>query len=178
MKILKVLAWIVGTPLVLFGLLLLARFVGCGPDSADVKVMKPMAEKISEYIVKNGIPKSLKNIPDLPYELEGCKGKQTYYKFDNKAFTNIEVSLKKDAEFKVIDETCYFANKAKHYYIELNEDYTFRDSGSLIIKIKNDNSGTGIQYFFKIDQKDNVYIERKGNPYGSKTSGICFQLRQ
>ena len=45
----------------------------CGPNSADVKVMKPMAEKISDYIVKNGIPKSLKDIPDLPYGLVGCR---------------------------------------------------------------------------------------------------------
>ena len=45
----------------------------CGPNMSDVKVMKPMAQKISDYIVKNGIPESLKDIPDLPYGLEGCK---------------------------------------------------------------------------------------------------------
>ena len=182
MKVLKIFGGAIVATVVfliaMWAMLVVVRFFSCGPDSADVKIMKPMAEKISEYIVKHGIPESLKDIPDLPYGLEGCEGKQTYYKFDNKAFANIEVPLKGDAEFKTIDETCYFTNKTRHYYIKLNGNYTFGDSGNLMIKIKNDSSKTGIQYFFKIDKEGNIDIDRKGNPYSSKTDGFCNPMRQ
>jgi hypothetical protein len=69
----KILGWIIVIPVVLFVLLIVARVAFCGPNSSDVKVMKPMAEKISDYIVKNGIPESLEDIPNLPYELKDCK---------------------------------------------------------------------------------------------------------
>ena len=164
--------------IVIWAILIVVRFFSCGPDSTDVKVIKPMAEKISNYIVKNGIPESLKNIPDLPYALEMCKGKHTYYKFDSKAFTNIEVSSKEDAEFKAIDKTCYFTNKSRNYYIKLNGNYTLGDSGNVMIKIENDDSKTGIQYFFKRDTTGNTYIDHKGNPYSSKTDGFCNPMRQ
>ena len=150
----------------------------CGPSFSDVRVMYPMAEKISDYIVKNGIPKSLKDIPDLPYEFVGCANKQTYYKFDHKVFTNIEVSLKKNAEFEVKDITCHFTNKKRHYFISIDGTYEFKNSGSLMLEIKNDNSKTGIQYAFIINNKGQIYIDHKGNPYSSKTSGICNPMRQ
>jgi len=62
----------------------------CGANSADVKVMKPMAEAVSSYIIKNGIPKSLEDIPNLPYELEGCERER-----DNKKckFLNYQIKL-------------------------------------------------------------------------------------
>ena len=52
--------------------------ITCGPNAQDVKVMKPMAKAISGYIVKNGIPASLSNIPNLPYELQDCKRDEYY----------------------------------------------------------------------------------------------------
>lgn len=58
---------------VIVAYMLLVRFT-CGPNSKDVAIMRPMAEKISEYIVANGIPTSLKDIPGLPYGLE-CRKK-------------------------------------------------------------------------------------------------------
>jgi hypothetical protein len=58
--------------------------VHCGASLKDVSVMKPMAEAISNYIVKNGIPKSLEDIPDLPYELEcGQSGKECSFRVKN-----------------------------------------------------------------------------------------------
>jgi hypothetical protein len=121
----------------------------CGPNYFDVRVMKPMAEKISDYIVKNGIPKSLKDIPDLPYGLEGCKGEQNYYKFDNKEFAYIEVFLKEDAESNLRDEACHFANKGRFYTLKLDKNYVFGVGGDLRIEVESENSETGMQYFFK-----------------------------
>ncbi len=45
----------------------------CGPNSADVKAMKPQAEVITNYILKHGIPKSIAEIPNLPYPLDRCE---------------------------------------------------------------------------------------------------------
>jgi len=45
----------------------------CSPNQQDIAVMKPMAQKIADYIVANGIPKSLADIQGLPYVVEGCE---------------------------------------------------------------------------------------------------------
>jgi len=151
----------------------------CGPNSADVKVMKPMAEKISEYIVKNGIPKSLKDIPDLPYGLEGCKSEQTYYKFDNKVFANIEVPLKKDAEFKIVKEKCHFKKKNRSYYIHIIGEYNFiPNKKSLDINIGNKNSKTWDNLTFYSDKNKTIFVDKEINFGSSNTSGICNTLKQ
>ena len=45
----------------------------CGPNRADVKVMKPQAEAITAYILKDGIPETLADIPNLSYQWGQCK---------------------------------------------------------------------------------------------------------
>jgi len=151
----------------------------CGPNSADVKVMKPMAEKISAYIVKNGIPKSLKDIPDLPYRLERCKSKQTYYKFDNKKFAYIEVFLKEDAESNMRDETCHFKKNNRSYYIHIIGKYDFiSDKKSLDINIGNKNSKTWDNLTFYSDKNKTIFVDKEINFGSSNTSGICNTLKQ
>jgi hypothetical protein len=67
--------------MVTIGAFYLFSKIYCGPSLIDIYRMKPMAEKISTYIVKHGIPKSLKDIPDLPYGLEcDSSGKECYFK--------------------------------------------------------------------------------------------------
>jgi hypothetical protein len=67
----KILGWIIATPFIILALYALLRVAFCGPNQSDVRVMKPMAEAISHYISKNGIPDSLEDIPNLPYKLSG-----------------------------------------------------------------------------------------------------------
>ena len=153
MKVLKLFGGaIVGTVVFLiaiWAMLVVARFFSCGPNSADVKVMKPMAEKISEYIVKHGIPKSLKDIPDLPYGLEGCEYEESNYEkcyFDEKKYSaNIFIP------YPPLYEIRLFAEKSKtviYYDFEVNADGKFT--------LKTENS----------------------HIYSSNTNGICTQLRQ
>jgi hypothetical protein len=121
----------------------------CGPNSADVKVMKPMAEKISEYIVKNGIPESLKDIPDLPYGLEGCERKQE----------NLE--------------KCMFYENHTKYEIEI---YILGDTN---IDIYSEKTKTGLRYELKKNSSSNQwFIDKRDIEYSSENSGICNPLRQ
>ena len=121
----------------------------CGPNSADVKVMKPMAKKISDYIVKNGIPKSLKDIPDLPYELEGCEKKQK----------NLE--------------KCIFHTNNREYEVEI---YILGDTS---IEIYSEKTKTGLRYKLKKNSSSNQWlIDEQDIKYSSKNSGICNPLRQ
>jgi len=182
MKVLKLFGGFIVTTavflIVMWAMLLLIRFFSCGSDGADVKVIKPMAEKISEYIVKNGIPESLKDIPGLPDELEGCVRESYYDKFDKKTLNYIKIPSKEGADTKVIIQKCYFNHQSKKYTLSINGNYEFDYGGKFIMDIKNYTSETGIQYFFKLDAKGQIYLERKGNPYSSKINGWCTQMKQ
>jgi hypothetical protein len=103
----------------------------CGPNSADVKVMKPMAEAISSYIIKHGVPKSLEDIPGLPYRLEGCERKQE----------NLE--------------ECYFNFKNNRYESEL---YVL---GGIYIEIYNNVSQTGLNYSLRKNSEEKWKISKK-----------------
>ncbi len=120
--------------------------IHCGPDPKDVAVIKPMAEAIGNYVVKHGIPESLEEIPDLPYELEGCED--------------------------IDDEKICHYKKDFAYVVRIYTPIT----NELVIEIFNQNSKTGIQYWFKVNNTK-IVLERKGNAYSSKTSGICNPMR-
>ena len=121
----------------------------CRPNEGDVKVMKPMGKVISNYIIKHGIPKSLKDIPDLPYALIGC----------NKSQENVE-----DCNF--------FLNEVR-YDLTLYEYHI----GSLSIKIKNRISKTGIYYNLKRNNRHSGWDLVKEKAYSSKSTGICNPMR-
>ena len=85
----------------------------CGPNMSDVGVMKPMAQKISDYIVKNGIPESLKDIPDLPYGLVECNKKRA----DEEARC---IFIAKDKKY----DLTFFMGHETHYILILNQEKT------------------------------------------------------
>jgi len=130
----------------------------CGPNSADVKVMKPMAEKISAYIVKNGIPESLQDIPDLPYGLEGCKSKINQ---DNSkteiCVTNRNIDVIFDYGEFTIDKINY---KEAH------------------LEMRNDVSETGLLAAFTNNDNSTFILDGQIKLYSGKTSGICNTLKQ
>ena len=120
----------------------------CGPNSADVKVMKPMAEKISAYIIKNGIPKSLKDIPDLPYGLVGCKKVQENFEkctfYQHKQF-EIEMYILGDIDIEAYSKTTETGLRYELY---------------------------------KKDNDTQWVLSRKDIAFSSKIDGICNPMRQ
>ena len=121
----------------------------CGPNRADVKVMKPMAEKISEYIVKNGIPESLKDIPDLPYGLVRCEKHQ-----------------------KNLEKCIFYKNNTEYE----SEIYIL---GDVYIEIYSKQTKTGLRYeLTKNSSTKNWLINKSNIAFSSKNSGICNPMRQ
>jgi hypothetical protein len=124
--------------------------VCCGPSYSDAKLMQPMAEKISEYIVRHGIPESLKDIADLPYQLDRCEKKQE----------NLE--------------QCTFYKNKKRYKTEI---YIL---GKMDIEIYSQKTQTGLRYELKKNTLNTTqwFIKRSNIIFSSKASGLCSQLRQ
>ena len=123
----------------------------CGPDSKDVEIMTPQAEAISNYILKNGIPESLAEIPGLPYPLEDCKWKE------------------KNVEW------CYFDVGEKKYRSELYF-VNYKNGADIYIDTFNEKSETGIS--FNLEQTNGVSEIQYRKPYSQKNDGICNPLRQ
>jgi len=152
----------------------------CGPNRADVKVMKPMAEKISEYIVKNGIPESLQDIPNLPYGLEGCERKVEYSKFNSHELITEKVDSKEKADFYHISEKCNFVYKSTLYYIELDEGISkeIKNGGGGSIDIGNKTSHTWASLSFDLNSTGNIIMKHDFSFVNSKNTGICNPMRQ
>jgi len=162
---------------VLLGMFVLYVKYTCGPNRADVKIMKPMAEKISEYIEKHGIPKSLKDIPDLPYELVGCERKMEYWK--TKIVGAEKVKNLSDATGIIIYENCNFKMNNEKYYINTVSRYE-KDSNinEMDIYIGNKQSGTEGLLVFSTNEHKIVSKHFNINFSTGKTSGICNPMRQ
>jgi hypothetical protein len=131
----------------------------CGPDPRDVRVMKPMAEAISDYIIKHGVPKSLQDIPNLPYRLEGCE-------------TKMELGSR--------NETCtlqYKPRKIDIYFTYSKPIIDGKEYEDVFLKMRNSNSETGSTV--ELHKVNNGFkIVRKIKYYSWKTSGICNPMRQ
>ncbi|NOR56380.1 MAG: hypothetical protein GQ531_09245 [Sulfurovum sp.] len=133
---------------ILVGYFLFVDFA-CGPNSHDVKIMKPQAKAIADYVVKNGVPKSLKNIPDLPYELVECKHKQK----------NLEICI------LYVNNREY---KARIYVL-----------GSVNINMYSKQTNTGFRYRLENNNSNNEWIiVENAISYSNKSSGICRTFRQ
>jgi len=144
---------------VIVGAYMLYVRLTCGPDPRDMRVMKPMAEAISSYIVKHGVPKSLRDIPDLPYRLEGCE-------------TKMELGSR--------NETCtlqYKPRKIDIYFTYSKPIIDGKEYEDVFLKMRNSNSETGSTV--ELHKGNNGFkIVRKIKYYSGKTSGICNPMRQ
>ena len=143
-------------------------FCNCGPNIWDIRVMKPMAKAISNYIVKHGIPKSLNDIPNLPYRLEGCKREEYYQNLES--YDHVP---KEKADLHQIREICYFTNVRLKLRVTKELDST-EIGGN--IRILSSNETVLVEHF---NTKDGEHFKFSKIDIGSsKTSGICSPMRQ
>ena len=150
------------------GLFFVLRFVSCGPSYSDMKKMNPMINAIGNYIARNGIPKSLNDIPNLPYELSGCKRNDYYENYK----TDKHVS-KDNAQMHQIEEICYFKNIKLEFGIT---NYLENSEISGMIKMVSDNKTVMSEGFETKNGKTFELDEINAGSY--KNSGICRSLRQ
>ena len=165
---------------VILGMFYLYVRYTCGPNHADVKVMTPMAEAISDYIVKHGIPDSLEDISNLPYELEGCGKEEHYYgDINDTTMEHIELPSRRGATGVTIDENCKFLENGRQYYVELT---SLHDISSKIreatIEIGNYKSKTWGVISVHSDKNRKVFMDNEINFGSSKADGICNPMRQ
>jgi len=175
----KVIAGIVLTPIIIIMIWSILRLFACNPDREVVKVASPVAKIIADDILKNGIPKSLKDIDGLPYALEECKRSDVFKK--STAPTTI-VSTKEQADFGIREEKCFFITNKMHYHVAIffTEDFKTKDNTSGSLTIFNGETRTGIDYHFDYSKETNKFILKKGyydypRIYDSKKTGICFR---
>ena len=124
----------------------------CSPKSADVKAMKPQAEVIKNYILENGIPGSLGEIPDVPYKLENCK------------WTEENV------------EWCYFNISGDRYSTRLY--FVAYDNGiDIDVRIHNEKSETGVFTEIEKTSSGTFKVVEHFKPYSTKNDGVCNPMR-
>ena len=167
---------IIMTILVFVGLFLSLRFFFCGPNYFVVKTAKPVAEKIADYIVKNGIPERLDKIPDLPYKVINCKRTSLFTKEVD--LKEINVANQKEAEWKEVNESCALDTPDNYYYkisfwFAINYKFPKRSSGRLEIE----SSNTVVTVSFKKDDNNNIIHDAIGTA-NINTNGICRSFKQ
>ena len=132
---------------VLVGYFFLVDFA-CGPNSHDVKIMKPQAKAIAEDIVKNGVPTSLGDILDLPYKIQNCIR-------SNNGYTDKEI--------------CYFYVDKITYEIILLTSNSWSYYLHITAKTK-----TRVSAFFRKDSSEKwILDDNEIEEYSTNHSGIC-----
>jgi len=144
----------------------------CGPSPIDVYRMRLMAKPISSYIVKNGVPNSLKDIPGLPYELE-CDGVKEEYLAMN--YINMVPTQKNKAELYNKRENCYFNNTKLSYWLQ--QDLKDKKSRRTI-SIRMFSPDETFYDFGLFENDRGQFVMSKVNIGSSKISGICNPMRQ
>lgn len=169
----KILKWIIALPFIALALFVLARFALCRPSYSVVKTATPMVEKMADYIVKQGMPESLDDIPDLPYKLEDCKKNIKYRKM---GIPVVDVDSKEKSDFSISTESCHFSVNGKFYDINFwfNKDYKDTKNTNGNIDIHSDKTSVGID-FNMIDGK--LVHDSVGTGFDNRF-GFCRQFRQ
>lgn len=194
-KILKTL----GGFIVVIVLYMLFAGKSCGPNAKDVEIMTPQAEAISNYILKNGIPESLSEIPDLPYKFEGCKRTLLYGKYRKHGYIDeyYEDANKTNAKGELLEEVCMFEQNNRKYDVNIRciamytDDYIqnrdmyinkiflnseiLRD-GECRFVFYNKVSETGMSYDYELNKTNKKWVfhyfnlnGRKNNPWTYST---------
>jgi len=171
----KILLWIIAVPLIFLALFIVLRFAFCRPNYFVVKTATPMAEKIADYIIENGVPESLDAIPTLPYELKGCNRKEIYWK------EHEQIESNQNAETIEIYMSCVFIHRNKILFKDeiYNVNFKYNSSFKMIdIDILNKSENTGIGYELKEIKNKKFQIHFVGDGYVLRHKGFCRSFNQ
>ena len=164
---------------VAIGAFVLYVIYACSPNLRDVKVMKPMAETIRDYIIKHGVPKSLQDIPNLPYELDGCDKKEEYSVFDKKLYKYIKVKQKYEATYKSIEEECLFSKSGRVYYLQSRSLFDLvNNTGGITLDMGSKEGSTWNMMDFDFNKNGLTKRTDHIKFHSSKHTGICSPMRQ
>ncbi len=160
-------------PMVALLLFLLARFLFCGPDKSVEKVAFPLAKVIVEHIEKNGVPYTLNDIEELPYELKcGNSNIREHNSTDYKTKKEYVMSL-------ITTQSCTFMHNEKLFkaYMDVTKGVAF-DGIYFTLGITHEK--TLVKY--EINHKKNQWIyenypdSKATYGYGKRT-GFCSAIR-
>lgn len=119
------------------------------------------------------MPKSLADIDNLPYDLQGCKHQNGYYDFTKNT---------DEADYVETNEECRLETEDRKYEIDFYFVEHFRaihdTHGTL--KIKNTDTQTGILILLETDENGDIAVDFQEYPvvYSVKSAGICNPMRQ
>ena len=149
----------------------------CGLDRRDIKVMESMAKTISEYILKKGIPKSLGDIPNLPYKLNGCQ-REKYYESE----TGKRVSKDEAYKYVQITDCKTTRNISVHFRIAnyfKGDEYIEANSTYISIDCKSPNRTYYEIGLNKESNKTDFYVDTvRVYKYPDSYNMICSSMRQ
>ncbi len=163
MIVFKILKWMVLLLVSIFIIWVIGRALFCEPDKSVLKLTDPLAKEILHYINKHGRPKSLADIPNLPYRMEKC--------ITDKPYIQKHYGTTKT-------EHCVFRTKNEEFLIEINH-FTYYTSKeySFGITITSEAANAYVHYYFKKDKKINELIQRDFYIHYYKRPFLCGYLR-
>jgi hypothetical protein len=137
----KIFGWIVGIIVFLIVFFNIMSQLLCTRDSSVKDVALPLATVIVKHIEKNGVPDSLKDIKEIPYELKNCE--KNTYKEDSR-----------DGYFDIEDrEKCNFNIKDKSYILKIEHDYDDKNIFNRYVYIYIEHHKTEYRYKIYYDKK-------------------------
>ena len=95
----------------------------CSPNAEDIKLMTPQAEVITNYILQNGIPKSMAEIPNVPYKLENCV-RERFYAEHHPYYT--EGQRERATGDEVLKEKCTFTVNERTYDVSIRFSVAYK----------------------------------------------------
>lgn len=110
----KIFGWIVGILVVIVVIFNISKKLLCTHDKKVKEVALPLATVIVKHIEKNGVPDSLKDIKEIPYDLKNCE--KSTYKEDRHDF--IQFEDKERCDFKI--ENKKYVLRIKYAYDDQN----------------------------------------------------------
>ncbi len=160
----KIVLVIIGIVVVIVLMFNILKTIRCSPDEKVKEVALPLATVIIKYIEKNGVPKSLQEVQEIPYQLKDCN--ITRHEESMRDYISIEDR-----------EKCYFITKDKKYKLRVEHSHSTNNYGRyrhIYINIKQNKTEYMYQIYYDKKIKKWLYEHYpNANVYHYSTRAIC-----